>query len=84
MEPDHNPLESSERPSMDNNEGDSGVGSDSANPLEKEDQNVDDLQADNNSTSDHAENEDAEEADGLEETCRETIENLRKLNEHTR
>lgn len=69
---------------MDNNEGDSGVGSDTVNPLEREDQNVDDLQADNNSNSDHnelAENEDPEESDALEATYRETIENLKKLGE---
>ncbi|XP_014204798.1 myosin tail region-interacting protein MTI1-like isoform X2 [Copidosoma floridanum] len=85
-EPDHNPLESSERPIMDNNEADSGVGSDTANLLEKEDQNVDDLQGDNNSNSDQnelADNEDQEneESDALEATCRETIENLKKLGE---
>jgi hypothetical protein len=80
-------LENSERPLMDNNEGDSGVGSDSVNPLEREDQNVDDLQADNISNSDQAEiadNDDPEESDALEATCRETIENLKKLGEQSR
>lgn len=74
---------------MDNNEGDSGVGSDSVNPLEREDQNVDDVQADNNSSSNSdqaelAENEDPEESDTLEAECRETIENLKKLGEQSR
>lgn len=85
---DHNPLESFDRPLMDHNEGDSGVGSDSINPLEKEDQNVDDL---HNSDSNHAlegadneeEQEDEAESDALE-ACRETIENLKKLGEQTR
>ena len=82
-----NPLENSERPLMDNNEGDSGVGSDSVNPLEKEDQNVDDIPTDNISNSDQAElgeQEDPEESDALEATCRETIENLKKLGEQSR
>ena len=76
-----------ERPLMDNNEGDSGVGSDSVNPLEKEDQNVDDLNADHSSNSEHAdamENDDPEEPDAVEATCRETIENLKKLGEQSR
>lgn len=83
---------------MDNNEQDSGVGSDSINPLEKEDQNVDDMQTDNISNSDQTElneadnegteevenTEDSEETEGLEETYRETIENLKKLGEDSR
>ncbi|XP_058805846.1 putative uncharacterized protein DDB_G0291608 isoform X2 [Phymastichus coffea] len=84
-EPSHNPLESSERPSMDNNEGDSGVGSDFVNPLDKDDQNDNDSQADNASNQDLAdvpENEDNEETDALE-ACRETIENLKKLGEQS-
>ena len=70
---------------MDANEGDSGVGSDMANPLEREDQNIEDSQ-----TSDHYESaeknaEPEEEQDEeLEATCRETIENLRRLGEETR
>lgn len=86
-EPDHNPLESSERPLMDNAEGDSGVGSDSVHVPEREEQNDDDGNADNNSNSDQVEsagNEDPEESDALEATCRETIENLKKLGEHSR
>ncbi|XP_016842227.1 probable serine/threonine-protein kinase drkD isoform X2 [Nasonia vitripennis] len=85
--PDHNPLESSERPLMDNVEGDSGVGSDSVHLPEREEQNEDDGNADNNSNLDQAElagNEDPEESDALEATCRETIENLKKLGEHSR
>ncbi|KAJ8688411.1 hypothetical protein QAD02_024206, partial [Eretmocerus hayati] len=84
-DPDNNPLENSERPSMDNNEGDSGVGSDSVNPLEREDQNVDDLHTDSISNVDPAESteNDQEESDILEATCRETIENLKKLGEQS-
>ncbi|KAL6443301.1 hypothetical protein ACFW04_002889 [Cataglyphis niger] len=83
---DHNPLEENERPSIDVNEGDSGVGSDMANPSEKEDQNVDDMQStDNydNSEKRLSEPEDHEESDALEATCRETIENLKKLGEQS-
>ncbi|CAL7946490.1 unnamed protein product [Xylocopa violacea] len=86
----HNPLEENDRPSIDVNEGDSGVGSDMANPSEKEDQNVDDLQgslqsADQYDNSDKrlSETEDHEESDALEATCRETIENLKKLGEQS-
>lgn len=85
--PDHNPLESSERPLMDNVEGDSGVGSDSVHVSKKEEQNEDDGKAYNNSNLDQmelAEKEDPEESDALEATCRETIENLKKLGEHSR
>lgn len=72
---------------MDINEGDSGVGSDMANPLERDDQNIDDLQAgDNYESSEKAvtENEYPEESDNLEATCRETIENLKILGEQSR
>nr|XP_012234733.1 PREDICTED: histone acetyltransferase KAT6A-like isoform X2 [Linepithema humile] len=82
----NNPLEENERPSIDVNEADSGVGSDMANPSEKEDQNVDDIQAtDNydNSEKRLSESEDHEESDALEATCRETIENLKKLGEQS-
>jgi len=82
----NNPLEENERPSIDVN-SDSGVGSDMANPSEKEDQNVDDIQAaDNyeNSEKRLSESEDHEESDALEATCRETIENLKKLGEQSR
>ncbi|XP_033341137.2 uncharacterized protein LOC117229093 isoform X1 [Megalopta genalis] len=82
----HNPLEENDRPSIDVNEGDSGVGSDMANPSEKEDQNVDDLQStDQYESSDKrlSETEDHEESDALEATCRETIENLKKLGEQS-
>ncbi|XP_029667468.1 uncharacterized protein LOC115238076 isoform X3 [Formica exsecta] len=85
-EEDHNPLEENERPSIDVNEGDSGVGSDMVNPSEKEDQNVDDIQStDNydNSEKRLSEPEDHEESDALEATCRETIENLKKLGEQS-
>ncbi|XP_032683114.1 uncharacterized protein LOC116849745 isoform X2 [Odontomachus brunneus] len=83
---DHNLLEENDRPSLDVNEGDSGVGSDMANPSEKEDQNVDDIHgADNydNSEKRLSESEDHEESDALEATCRETIENLKKLGEQS-
>lgn len=83
----HNPVEENERPSIDVNEGDSGVGSDMANPSEKEDQNVDDIQnSDNydNSEKRLSEPEDHEESDALEATCRETIENLKKLGEQSK
>nr|XP_012151773.1 PREDICTED: uncharacterized protein LOC100880584 isoform X3 [Megachile rotundata] len=83
---DHNLLEENDRPSIDINEGDSGVGSDMANPSEKEDQNVDDLQnTDQYENSDKrlSETEDHEESDALEATCRETIENLKKLGEQS-
>jgi len=83
----HNPLEDRERPSLDVNEADSGVGSDMANPSEKEDQNVDDIQNSdnyNNSEKRLSESEDHEETDALEATCRETIENLKKLGEQSR
>ncbi|XP_068974313.1 myb-like protein I isoform X5 [Bombus flavifrons] len=82
----HNPLEENDRPSIDVNESDSGVGSDMANPSEKEDQNVDDLQnTDQYDNSDKrlSETEDHEESDALEATCRETIENLKKLGEQS-
>lgn len=79
-------MEENDRPSIDVNEGDSGVGSDMANPSEKEDQNVDDLQSTgqyDNSDKRLSEGEDHEESDALEATCRETIENLRKLGEQS-
>ncbi|XP_011638137.1 bromodomain-containing protein 4-like isoform X2 [Pogonomyrmex barbatus] len=82
----HNPLEENERPSTDINESDSDVGSDMANPSEKDDQNVDDTQStDNfdNSEKRVSESEDHEETDALEATCRETIENLKKLGEQS-
>ncbi|XP_071628054.1 uncharacterized protein [Temnothorax longispinosus] len=82
----HNPLEENERPSADINESDSDVGSDMANPSEKDDQNVDDAQStDNfdNSEKRLSETEDHEETDALEATCRETIENLKKLGEQS-
>ncbi|KAI4492779.1 hypothetical protein M0804_002570 [Polistes exclamans] len=81
-----NSLEENERPSLDINEGDSGVGSDMANPSEKEDQNVDDLHGSdnyNNTEKRLSEIEDHEESDALEATCRETIENLKKLGEQS-
>lgn len=80
-------MEENERPSLDINEGDSGVGSDMANPSEKEDQNVDDLHGTDhydNSDKRLSETEDHEESDALEATCRETIENLKKLGEQSR
>lgn len=83
---DHNPLEENEKPSIDVNEGDSGVGSDMANPSEKEDQNVDDIQSSDNYDNSEkrlSEPEDPEESDALEATCRETIENLKKLGEQS-
>lgn len=83
---DHNLLEENERQSLDVNEVDSGVGSDMANPSEKEDQNVDDIQGtDNydNSEKRLLETEDHEESDALEATCRETIESLKKLGEQS-
>lgn len=58
-----------------------------ANPSEKDDQNADDTQsADNfdNSEKRLSETEDHEETDALEATCRETIENLKKLGEQSR
>ena len=82
-----NPLEDTERASLDTNEGDSGVGSDMANPSEREDQNVDDLHSgdnDDNIEKRVMESEDPEESDDLAESCRETIENLKKLGEHSR
>lgn len=84
---DHNPLEENERPSLDVNEADSGVGSDMANPSEKEDQNVDDIQAVDNYDNPEkrlSECEDHEESAALEATCRETIESLKKLGEQSR
>lgn len=83
---DHNSLEEKERPSLDVNEGDSGVGSDMANPCEKEDENVDDVQTSDTCNNDKrlSESEDHEESDALEATCRETIENLKKLGEQSR
>lgn len=83
----HNPLEENERPSADINESDSDVGSDMANPSEKDDQNVDDAQSTDNFDSSEKrllESEDPEETDALEATCRETIENLKKLGEQSR
>ncbi|XP_076244581.1 uncharacterized protein LOC143185456 isoform X2 [Calliopsis andreniformis] len=82
----HSSLDENDRPSIDVNEGDSGVGSDMANPSEKEDQNVDDLQSADqydNSEKRLSEPEDHEESDALEATCRETIENLKKLGEQS-
>lgn len=58
-----------------------------ANPSEREDQNIDDLQAgDNYESSEKVANESEypEESDNLEETCRETIENLKILGEQSR
>ncbi|XP_043286934.1 uncharacterized protein [Venturia canescens] len=84
-----NPLEDNEIASLEANEGDSGVGSDMANPSEREDQNVDDLQAVgersfiNNRHASTAEENEPEDTDALEATCRETIENLKKLGEHS-
>lgn len=78
-------MEENDRPSIDVNEADSGVGSDMANPSEKEDQN-DDLQSTDqydNSDKRLSETEDHEESDALEATCRETIENLKKLGEQS-
>ena len=77
---------------MEANEGDSGVGSDMANPSEREDQNVDDLHAvtdnraceNNRETSVAEDTEDPDDPDALEATCRETIENLKRLGEQTR
>lgn len=85
----HNPLEDNERLPVDINEGDSGVGSDMANPSEKEDQNIDDIALISNDNYDNSdkrlsEPEDHEEPDALEATCRETIENLKKLGEQSR
>ncbi|XP_070526711.1 uncharacterized protein [Cardiocondyla obscurior] len=82
----HNSLEDNERPSTDINESDSDVGSDMANPSEKEDQNIDDVQSTNNFDSTEkrlSESEDHEETDALEASCRETIENLKKLGEQS-
>ncbi|XP_017875771.1 uncharacterized protein LOC108622418 isoform X2 [Ceratina calcarata] len=82
---DHNTLEENDKHTIDVNEGDSGVGSDMANPSEKEDQN-DDLQAADqydNPDRRFSETEDHEESDALEATCRETIENLKKLGEQS-
>ncbi|XP_011701186.1 PREDICTED: uncharacterized protein LOC105457923 isoform X4 [Wasmannia auropunctata] len=82
----HNPLEENERPSTDINESDSDVGSDMANPSEKDDQNVDDTHNTDNFDSSEkrlSESEDQEETDALEATCRETIENLKKLGEQS-
>ncbi|XP_036140734.1 histone acetyltransferase KAT6A isoform X2 [Monomorium pharaonis] len=82
----HNPLEENERPSADINESDSDVGSDMANPSEKDDQNADDTQSADkfdNSEKRLSESEDHEETDALEATCRETIENLKKLGEQS-
>ncbi|XP_051166457.1 histone acetyltransferase KAT6A-like isoform X3 [Leptopilina boulardi] len=81
-----NPLEETEKTSVDINEGDSGVGSDMANPLEREDQNIDDLQSgDNYEATEKVVNESeyVEESDNLEATCRETIENLKILGEQS-
>ncbi|XP_018304482.1 uncharacterized protein [Mycetomoellerius zeteki] len=88
LDTDHqNPLEDNERPSTDINESDSDVGSDMANPSEKDDQNVDDTtpNIDNCDSSEKrlSESEDHEETDALEATCRETIENLKKLGEQS-
>lgn len=80
-------MEDTERTSMDTNEGDSGVGSDMANPSEREYQNLDDLHAgDHYENSDKAvtESDDPDDSDALEATCRETIENLQKLGEQSR
>ncbi|XP_020293664.1 uncharacterized protein LOC109859640 isoform X2 [Pseudomyrmex gracilis] len=83
----HNSLEENERSSaIDVNESDSGVGSDMANPSEKEDQNNDDIQpVENYDASEKrlSESEDHEETDALEATCRETIEKLKKLGEQS-
>ncbi|XP_066584487.1 transcription factor Zelda-like isoform X2 [Prorops nasuta] len=82
-----NNLKENERPSLDVNEGDSGVGSDMANALEKEDQNIDDLhniEQYDNCGKPLSEIEDHEESDALEATCRETIENLKKLGEQSK
>ncbi|XP_011865197.1 PREDICTED: altered inheritance of mitochondria protein 3-2-like isoform X2 [Vollenhovia emeryi] len=82
----HNPLEENERPSADINESDSDVGSDMANPSEKDDQNAEDTQSTDNFDASEkrlSESEDHEETDALEATCRETIENLKKLGEQS-
>lgn len=88
MDTDHqNPLEDNERPSTEINESDSDVGSDMANPSEKDDQNVDDTPNTDNCDSSEkrlSESEDHEDTDALEATCRETIENLKKLGEQSR
>lgn len=79
-----------ERPSVEINEGDSGVGSDMANTCEKDDQNVDDLHnVDNYQHEDDDRNtieepDDPEESDPIDATYRETIENLKKIGEQTR
>ncbi|XP_011313879.1 histone acetyltransferase KAT6A isoform X2 [Fopius arisanus] len=78
--------DNNDRPSAEVNEGDSGVGSDMANPSEKDDQNVDDLAGEQEETDEQEkieESEDPEESDALEATCRETIENLKKLGEQS-
>lgn len=76
-----------DRPSAEINEGDSGVGSDMANPSEKDDQNVDDLAGEQEETDEQEkieESEDPEVSAALEATCRETIEYLKKLGEQSR
>ncbi|XP_053595704.1 uncharacterized protein LOC103573685 isoform X3 [Microplitis demolitor] len=80
-----------ERPSVETNEGDSGVGSDMANTCEKDDQNVDNDDLHNVDNYHHEdddrnnveESEDTEEPDPIDATYRETIENLKKIGEQT-
>lgn len=67
---------------MDANEADSGVGSDMANPLERE-ETVDSQTSDNYQPTEKSTEPD-EDSEALEKTCRETIENLRRLGEQTR
>lgn len=80
---DHNPLEENERSSIDVNEGDSGVGSDMANPSEKDDQN-NDIQCSDNYDNSEKRLSEPEEADPLEASCRETIEKLKILGEQSK
>ncbi|XP_068990826.1 uncharacterized protein [Neodiprion pinetum] len=82
------PLQDRDRPPfMDINEGDSGVGSDTVNAPEREDQAIEDqpsIDGLGNSEKVLPEIDDHEESDAIEATCREAIENLKKLGEDTR
>ncbi|XP_046419282.1 uncharacterized protein LOC124179162 isoform X1 [Neodiprion fabricii] len=82
------PLQDRDRPPfMDINEGDSGVGSDTVNAPEREDQAIEDqpsIDGLDNSEKVLPEIDDHEESDAIEATCREAIENLKKLGEDTR
>lgn len=84
----NDPLQDRDRPpSMDINEADSGVGSDSVNPPEREDQAFEDnplIEGLDNPERILSEIEDHEDSDAIEATCREAIENLKKLGEDTR